>query len=284
MNVLISTQNNSVKNECNAILKQENTHRTVKSGCSPMQFLNGVDRNKVLLQVLKSFSNVGNEDFQTISSSKSERICLAYETVLSARHLLIVTHPSLSKNMRMLKLTHNKALINSLGYPSGGKYETIRKLLNEDLPELMPPTGDFCSTDDNIQVKRVVSTRDLKENFKFSVKVVDNHTFFQNVSDKHSSILKNPDLQPQYWLHQPRTNEVEQFEQIINSYKKVAKKVRSDLLTTWIKQEESSHGDLVQRISYLRSTNNENIWPCARCSANGNKISPSLLSLTFLLC
>ena len=265
---LINTQSKCLTKECSELMSEPKTHEAIKS-CSPRQFIKSEKRNQLLLHSLLSFSNLSHCDLERVHMKKLERLCLAYETILSTRNLRLVTMPSLSKNLRLLKLTHNKALVNSVGYPSGGKYHTIQKLANKDLPELCTPSGDFCSTDDNIQIKRIVAARNLTENFKFSVKVVNNHAFFQTSDDKVNSILKNPSLQPKMWLRQPNPEDVSQFVDKIQSYQEEANKVRASLLSNWLTEEVNSWGDLVHRLKYLRSSDKGNIWPCQMCSQHG---------------
>ena len=265
MDNIIRTQNKYLKKECLDLIKEQKSHENIKTS-STFKFITSGERNSVLLNALLSFVKMSSINLELAPVKKLSRLCLVYETVLSTRNLNVVTLPSLSNNLRLLKLTHNKALVNSVGYPSGGKYHTIQRLANKDLPRLMPPSGDFISTDDNMQIKRVVASRDLRENFKFNVKVVNNHAFFQTENDKHNKILQNPYLKPKNWLHDPTAEEVDMFEAVINSYQAEAKKVRMDLLSLWIEEEENSWGDLVHRLNFLRTSKAGNIWPCQLCS------------------
>ena len=270
MDILIKTQDQALDNECAELIKVSKTPESIKA-CSAVKFILSSERNQIVIRALMSISKISQSCLTDVPIKKLEKICLAYETILSARKYHLVTLPSLSKNLLLLKLTHHKALVNSVGYPAGGKYDTVQKLANKSLPELMPPpTGDFVSTDDNIQIKRVVATRDLKANFKFNVKVVNNHAFFQTLSDRSSAILKNSNLQPKYWMHKPTTLEVDQFEKVIKTYEQLAKKVRSNLLKKWLDDEANTFGDLVQRLNILRYTNQNNTWPCQRCHNTGD--------------
>ena len=135
---LNNTQSKCLTKECLELMYELKTHEAIKS-CSPLQFIKSEKRNRLLSHSLLSFSNLGHCDLEKVHMKKLEKLCLAYETILSTRNLKLVTMPSLSNNLRLLKLTHNKALVNSVGYPSGGKYHTIQKLANKDLPELCNP-------------------------------------------------------------------------------------------------------------------------------------------------
>ena len=131
-----------------------------------------------------------------------------------------------------------------------------------------------------------MASRNLKENFKFSIKVctvilyfkdlnfdvqvVDNHAFFQTKSDKTSSVLKNPQNNPQVWMHKTSADEIQKFEEIIKGYEKEAKKVRLKLIGKWISEELDCFEDPVQRLNSLRtSREEEDIWPCYNCAALG---------------
>ena len=81
-----------------------------------------------------------------------------------------------------------------------------------------------------LQVKRVVASSKLKENFKHSVKVANNHAYLKNVIDEDTSVLKTEECKPSHWLKQPSASEVEQFLKKSDEYVKSAKKVRTKLL------------------------------------------------------
>ena len=100
------------------------------------------------------------------------------------------------RNLRLYKATHSQKLLEVIGAPSGGQRTLLRSLINEELPPLMPPSNDFVSCDDNLQVKKVTSSSKLKEQFKHTVKVVNSNVYFQNTSDKLSHVLKNAQNQP----------------------------------------------------------------------------------------
>ena len=96
--------------------------------------------------------NISDADISSVSDSKIEGLCVAYECILNTRNKKVLTWPAVGKNLRLLKQTHNKSLLNSVSYPSGGKYMTVQSLAQADFPVLQPPPGDFVSTDDNLQV------------------------------------------------------------------------------------------------------------------------------------
>ena len=149
---LANTQTDSLIEECETIIKGKKDPYAVKEGSDEMNFLSSKERNPVLLRTLMSFCNVVSCDLTSLSEKKIEGLCLVYETILNTRNSKVITLPALAKNSRLLKQTHNKGIMNCVSLPSGGKYNTVRKLNNAVLPELCPPTGDFVSTDDNIQV------------------------------------------------------------------------------------------------------------------------------------
>ena len=153
------------------IVKKKVTHSDIKSKSESLLFLKSSDRNPVLLQALLALSNFELLESEKGFSKKVESVCVAYESVIHSRNLNVVTIPTMAKNLRLLKETHNRGLLELVGYPSGGNYHTIQSLLNIVLPELKPPQNDFVSVDDNIQVKRVVASRNLQEDFKHVVKV-----------------------------------------------------------------------------------------------------------------
>ena len=101
---------------------------------------------------------------------------------------------------------------------------------------------------------------------------MNNHAYFQSETDKSSEVLKNPENQPRNWMHKPLKEEVEKFEKIMVDFEKSAKKVRNDLLSTWIREEKNCWGDPVQRLNTLRtSSEEEDVWPCYNCSQLGKK-------------
>ena len=149
---LCSTQSSSLSKECVGLIGNKNDHYSLKNGSSEMSFIKNESRNKVLLSALMSFCNLKPCNLETVPDRKIKGLCIAYESILNCRNVKVITLPALGKNLRILKLTHNKSLVNSIAYPSGGKYMTIQGLANVKLPELQPPSQDFISTDDNMQV------------------------------------------------------------------------------------------------------------------------------------
>ena len=153
LNNLINTQGAQLSTECCQHIKCIKTHTEVKFEGSPSQFIISPSRNKVLVQALLSFSNLGDLELDCVPPKKLGRLSLCYETILNTRHMKVVTMPSLCKNMKLWKTTHHKGILNEVGYPSGGKYQTVQSVAKQALPELQPPKGDFVSTDDNLQVR-----------------------------------------------------------------------------------------------------------------------------------
>ena len=121
----------------------------------------------------------------------------------------------------------------------------------------------FC-----FQVKRVIPSSKLQENYKFTVKVNNSHVYMQTETDKTSSVLKSPECVPQKWLHKPSEEEISKFSLKISEYEQHAKNVRKILLDGWLSEvvsEQQRATDLVQKLNFLRKTK-ENIWPCRDCS------------------
>ena len=168
MKILAATQSESLNKECKDIVAHKPTHVSIKCESDPVDFLKSKKRNLVLMETLEGF---GNSVLNSSGSKRLESLSVAYETILHARNLNVITLPSLAKNVRLLKCTHDKNLIKLVGYPGGGSYRTVHSLIQTELPELFPPSNDFISVDDNCQVKRVVASRNLHENYKHSVKV-----------------------------------------------------------------------------------------------------------------
>ena len=121
------------------------------------------------------------------------------------------------------------------------------------------------------KVKRVVASRNLKENFKFSVKVNNSHVYFQTKSDKEKEVLTKQSNMPQNWLKSPTSEQVDIFTKNITKYEKEAKTVRKILVNDWahevVEESKKSVGPVV-KLSYLRSLR-ENVWPCPQCSELG---------------
>ena len=150
MKILATTQSKSLNTECKDIVANKPSHVSIRSESDPVDFLKSKQRNLVLVETLEGF---GNSDINCSGSKRVESLSIAYETILHARNLNVITLPSLAKNVRLLKCTHDKNLINLVGYPAGGRYKTVHNLIKSELPELFPPTKDFISVDDNCQVR-----------------------------------------------------------------------------------------------------------------------------------
>ena len=118
LNILIKTQDDSLNKECSDLICAENDHNSVKLGGSPLDFIKSSNRNRVLVQTLKSFSKLSDIHLENGPTKKIERLSLSYETLLSTRNLRVVTLPSLSKNLKLVKQTHNKSLVNEVFLPS----------------------------------------------------------------------------------------------------------------------------------------------------------------------
>ena len=98
---------------------------------------------------------------------------------------------------------------------------------------------------------------------------MNNHTFFQSSDDKHTEVLKDESNKPVNWLDKPTKEQVEEFEAKIEKYEQSAKKVRQDLVTLWIEEENNSFGDPVRRLNFLRKNGKTDVWPCYFCSSIG---------------
>ena len=116
----------------------------------------------------------------------------------------------------------------------------------------------------------MVASRNLRENAKFSVKVVDNHTYFQNRDDESSTVLKHDENRPIHWMRTPTASDVSYFEEIIKEFEQSARKVRIKVAGDWLEEEKNSCGDLVTRLQFLRNSREEgDIWPCYNCRSVG---------------
>ena len=245
-----------------------------KESCE-LLFLSKTNRNQVLVKTLLGFANFdSNFTLQLLTEKKLYALCSAYEAILSLKHSLVTTAPAVMRNLRLYKTTQKRDLLETIGAPSGGKHTTLTNVINEDLPTLLPPTNDFITCDDNLQVKRVCSSSKLREKFKFTVKVVNSHVHFQNTSDKNSSVLKNKDNQPKNWLKKPAKLQIEDFEGKIVTYEREARKVRSNLVESWLSEELTDlkeNRDPVARLSRLRRSrlSEHVLYPCPNCGGEG---------------
>ena len=159
ISALLQTQDQFITDECDELFRSKKDHEAVKKLSSERVFLSSDDRNKVLLHTLMALSKI--DDLNRASDSKIKSLCVSYESLLNTRDKKVVTMPALGRNFRILKQTHSKTLFNSIAYPAGGKYWTVQKLAISELPELFPPSGDFVSTDDNLQVLLVLFFSEL---------------------------------------------------------------------------------------------------------------------------
>ena len=98
---------------------------------------------------------------------------------------------------------------------------------------------------------------------------MNNHSFFQSSDDKHTQVLKDERNKPVNWLVKPTLEQVERFEANIEKYEQSSNKVRQDLVSQWIEEENHSFGDPVRRLNFLRKTGKTEEWPCYHCSSIG---------------
>ena len=146
--------------------------------------------------------------------------------------------------------------------------------MNSDLPKLRPPVNDFVNCDDNLQVKRVVSSSKLKEGFKHTVKVVDSHISLQNIEDQTGHVLSDLSNRPNNWMRKPTASDVDVLEKKITEYELEGRKVRSILLNKWLKSEMKDINlcrDPVGKLIRLRRSmpDNHYIFPCVECGGEG---------------
>ena len=275
MHKLASSLNGTLNQEIQTELKSHKTHQNLKNESVELVFLSKPSRSSVLIQTLIGFANLDlNFPLEKMTPKKLYALCTAYEAVLSLKHSLVTTAPAVMRNIQLYKSTHSRDLLESVGSPSGGKPTMLSSIMNGELPHLKPPNNDFCSCDDNLQVKRVVSSSKLKEDFKHSVKVVNSHVYFQNGDDKKSNVLTNEANQPKNWLKFPTKADVEEFERKVISYENEARKVRTDLTAGWLAEElrdVTEHRDPVTKLGWLRrSRPGEHIlYPCSSCGGEG---------------
>ena len=286
MHRLAFTQTSVIDSEIELEIKSCKTHESLKKESCELQFLS--KGNKVLIKTLLGFSKFAlNTELEQLSSKKLYALCTAYEAVLSLKHSKVTTVPAVMRNLRLYKATHNRDLLDTVGAPSGGKHTTLSLVMNADLPTLLPPTNDFISCDDNLQVKRVCSSSKLKEAFKHTVKVVNSHVHFQNTKDKLSSVLKDEANQPNKWLKKPEKFQIEDFEVKIVTYEREARKVRSNLVGGWLTEELSDVGEnrdpVAKLIKLRRSRPSEHVvYPCPNCGGEGKLFLKMSANLSFI--
>ena len=275
MHRLAVSQSSVLDAEIQSELKTSNTPQTLKSESSPLQFLSKPNKSAVLIKTLFGFAKLdAKTEFECMSYKKLYALCTAYEAILSIKNSSVTTAPAVMRNLMLYKTTHDRQLLETVGAPSGGKHSVLNKIMNTELPKLLPPANDFCSTDDNLQVKRVTSSSKLKENFKHTVKVVNSHVIFQNSGDKGSHILKNKDNQPKKWLKMPNKSDIDVFEKTIATYEREARKVRSVLAGGWLSEmmkELKEDKDPVAKLTRLRRSMPERhlLYPYQSCDGEG---------------
>ena len=204
MHRLAILQSHAIDEEIHNEMLNSKTHLTLRQNSQDVEFLLKSERNIPLIRTLLGFSKMEYDtDISSLSRKKAYALCTAYEAILGARHSNVTTSPAVMRNMVLLKKTHNRQSVQFIGAPTGGMPTMLNSILNSPLPLLCPPDNDFVSCDDNLQVKRVVSSSKLKEGFKHSVKVVNSHIYLQNEGDQLGHILKNEDNKPMNWLRKP---------------------------------------------------------------------------------
>ena len=211
--------------------------------------------------------------YDSLPIEKLYSLCTAYEAILSLKHSKVTTAPAVMRNLIIYKTTHNRQLLEAVGAPSGGRHSFLEGIMNASLPSLNPPINDFVNCDDNLQVKRVVSSSKLKENFKHTVKVVDSHVYLQNEDDKTGHVLKDRNNQPRNWLKPPTEADINLFEVRIEDYQMKARKVRFNLLDQWLAEETTCNQefDPIAKLIKLRRSmpDDHNIFPCLSCGGEG---------------
>ena len=276
MRRLAILQSHAIDEEIHNEMLNSKTHLTLKQNSQDVEFLLKSERNIPLIRTLLGFSKMEcDTDISSLSRKKAYALCTAYEAILGARHSNVTTSPAVMRNMVLLKKTHNRQLVQIIGAPTGGMPTLLNSILNSPLPLLCPPANDFVSCDDNLQVKRVVSSSKLKEGFKHSVKVVNSHIYLQNEEDQLGHILKNEDNKPMNWLRKPTESDVDGFIVKMELYEKDARAVRSNLLSGWLADEindQDQNRDPVSTLIRMRRSNPDNtrIYPCLKCGGQVN--------------
>ena len=290
MHKFASLQSAAIDCEIQAEIRSSKSHQNLKVKRSEESFLSDSKRNIALLRTLQGFAKIEVETkYDTLPADKLYAFCSAYEAILSMKHSKVTTAPAVMRNFILYKTTHNRGLLESIGAPSGGKHSFLESLMRLSLPRLSAPNNDFVNCDDNLQVKRVVSSSKLKEGFKHTVKVVNSHVHFQNEKDQSNHILTNEFNKPKFWLKQPTVSDVEEFERKIELYQVDARSVRATLLKGWladVSKDIESNIDPVEKLVRLRRSrpDNENIFPCPMCDGLGGvHIYARLMSILSLI-
>ena len=279
MHRLATLQSSVIDSEIQAEIRSPKTHETLKGNCCENKFLRHENRSVALLRTLMGFGKLGiDAGYDSLPIEKLYSLCTAYEAILSLKHSKVTTAPAVMRNLIIYKTTHNRQLLEAVGAPSGGRHSFLEGIMNASLPSLNPPINDFVNCDDNLQVKRVISSSKLKEGFKHTVKVVDSHICLQNKDDVHNSVLKNEANQPKNWLRDPTVSDVEVFELKIEEYQIEARRVRSTLLNRWLEDESKDLQmgvDPVTKLTRLRRSRPDDlhIFPCVKCGGEGRYLS-----------
>ena len=280
---LSSSQSLVLDSEIQSEISVRKTHKILRAESSEIAFLSKTNKNNVLLKTLFGFAKLDmSTELQNMSPAKLYALCTAYEAILSMKHSLVTTAPAVMRNVMLYKITHSRQLLDMVGAPSGGKHSVLSSIIRSELPHLFPPANDFVSCDDNLQVKRVISSSKLKEGHKFTVKVVDSHVNFQNNSDKLTSVLKKEENKPVHWLKKPDQSDIDEFENKLPGYEMEGRKVRSVVVGGWMLDEIRNikeNKDPVAKLTRLRRSRPEeqNVYPCSNCGGEG-KISVKINS------
>ena len=275
MHKLATFHSSSIDSEIQTEIKTILTHETLKEKSGELHFLSCENRSSVLMGTLTGFAKLNFDcDLETLSERQLYALCSAYEAIMSSRHSKVTTAPAIMRNLMLMKTTHNRELLEAIGAPSGGKHTLLSSIMNSNLPRLYPPANDFVNCDDNLQVKRVVSSSKLREGFKHTVKVVNSHVYLQNSSDQDNRILQEKSNKPESWLKKPTKSDVDEFDHKIKEYEMEGRKVRGKLLTKWLDEEKrdlDSNRDPVGKLIRLRKSrpDEKNIYPCLKCGGEG---------------
>ena len=140
-------------NECYRESMVVNSIETIQQGSKSLEFLTNENRNKAIINTLLSLTgqNIITKlsDLEELTDKKLNKLCLSYECLMGLSNSRVHTAPSVLKNVKLLKAAHSRNLIELVGYPTGGSYTMLQKLVISPLPILDPPkTGDFVSADD----------------------------------------------------------------------------------------------------------------------------------------
>ena len=286
---LANSQSSVLDSEIQSEYSVRKNHEILRAESSELVFLSKTNKNCVLVKTLLGFAKLEiSSELQNLSPARLYALCTAYEAILSMKHSLVTTAPAVMRNVMLYKITHSRQLLDMVGAPSGGTYFVLDYIIKSELPKLFPPTNDFVSCDDNLQVKRVISSSKLKEGHKFTVKVVDSHVNFQNNSDKQTHVLKKEENKPVHWLKKPDKPDVDEFENKLPGYEIEGRKVRSVVVGCWMSDELGDlkeNRDPVAKLTRLRRSRPEeqNLYPCPSCGGEGiNICTDQFIDLLFL--